>query len=166
LIFKLKIVGKFSVQSASPSREANKKVINEQENQTFNRLLGAFLQSRHSGNLTAERNHFDEDQISAFIEGGLSERESAPFLRHLTDCGSCRKISAQLARLSIEMEDSVEVNNAPVKQSSRLQQFLQSFGLSSFGASDEAVFAHNDSSKETEAADNADENNSEKSSDK
>ncbi|HEV7843686.1 MAG TPA: zf-HC2 domain-containing protein, partial [Pyrinomonadaceae bacterium] len=43
--------------------------------------------------------HLDEDALSAFVEGRLSHLESAPLVRHLVGCDSCRNITAQLIRL-------------------------------------------------------------------
>ena len=34
--------------------------------------------------------HIDQDSLSAFVEGTLSERESAPVVGHLVGCSFCR----------------------------------------------------------------------------
>jgi hypothetical protein len=49
--------------------------------------------------------HLDEDKLSAFVEGRLSDLESAPAIRHLVSCGSCRNITAQLVRLDTELSE-------------------------------------------------------------
>ena len=47
--------------------------------------------------------HLDEDALSAFVEGRLSETESAPVIQHLVGCGFCRRATAQLIRLESEV---------------------------------------------------------------
>ena len=47
--------------------------------------------------------HLDEDALSAFVEGRLSEQESAPVIQHLVGCGFCRRATAQLIRLESEI---------------------------------------------------------------
>ena len=47
--------------------------------------------------------HLDEDALSAFIEGRLSDEESSPVVQHLVGCGFCRRITAQLVRLESEI---------------------------------------------------------------
>lgn len=47
--------------------------------------------------------HLDEDALSAFVEGRLTETESSPVIQHLVGCGFCRRASAQLIRLESEL---------------------------------------------------------------
>jgi len=122
-----------------------------QENQQIGQLLGAFLKSKKSETLTAA--HLDEDSISAFVDGTLSNREAEPIMKHLVGCSPCRKITAQLARLAEELNEQPEAMPSAAPQTSRLQQFLQTLGLSSLGLGDEAVFAHNDSAEEDKKED-------------
>jgi hypothetical protein len=46
--------------------------------------------------------HLDEDALSAFVEGRLSDRESSPLIQHLVACGYCRQATVQLVRLDAE----------------------------------------------------------------
>lgn len=46
--------------------------------------------------------HLDEDALSAFVEGRLTETESAPVIQHLVGCGFCRRATAELIRLEAE----------------------------------------------------------------
>jgi Putative zinc-finger len=46
--------------------------------------------------------HLDEDALNAFVEGRLSDRESAPLIKHLVACGYCRHATSQLVRLDAE----------------------------------------------------------------
>jgi hypothetical protein len=47
--------------------------------------------------------HLDEDALSAFVEGRLTEQESAPVVQHLVGCGFCRRATAELIRLESEV---------------------------------------------------------------
>ena len=67
--------------------------------------------------------HLDEDTISAFVEGRLSATESKPVLSHLTACGSCRRVSAELVRLENKIDATTEPGFAP-EEPGRLQAFL------------------------------------------
>ena len=124
-----------------------------QDNQSIEQLLGAFLKSKQGENFGDATAHLDEDSMSAFVDGALSNRESEPIMRHLVGCSPCRKITAQLARFAEELNEQPEAMPSAAPQTSRLQQFFQSLGLSSFGIGDEAVFAHNDSAEEDKKED-------------
>lgn len=67
--------------------------------------------------------HLDEDTISAFVEGRLSANESKPVLSHLTACGSCRLVSAELVRVENQIEAEPEPGSAP-EEPGRLQALL------------------------------------------
>jgi anti-sigma factor RsiW len=47
--------------------------------------------------------HLDEDALSAFVEGRLSDAESRPFVSHLVSCHTCRRFTAELVRLDREV---------------------------------------------------------------
>jgi hypothetical protein len=72
--------------------------------------------------------HLDEDALSAFIEGRLSEPESTPVVRHLVRCGSCRHITAQLIRLDTETSATESTTPAPVssEEPGRIRRLLES----------------------------------------
>ena len=129
-----------------------------QENQQIGQILELFLKNKTSETSPINETHLDEDSISAFVDGALSQRESEPIMRHLVGCSPCRKITGQLARLAEELNEQPESISVAAAQPNRLQQFLQSFGLSGFGLSDDAVFAHNDSSEEDKTEDEEDQN--------
>lgn len=89
--------------------------------------------------------HLDEDALSAFVEGQLGERESAPLISHLVACGSCRRITAQLIRLEDELEGGPETAPAPVTEEGRgrLRRFLAELSERVLPSSEEdAVFAY------------------------
>jgi hypothetical protein len=86
--------------------------------------------------------HLEEDAMSAFVEGQLSEDETRSIITHLTSCGSCREFTARLIRLESTFtadEESMRVEDAP----SRLHQFLERFASQIIPSSGEdAVFAY------------------------
>lgn len=133
-----------------------------QENQQIGQLLGAFLKSGKTETFTVGT-HLDEDSISAFVDGALSNREAEPLMRHLVGCSPCRKVTAQLARLAENLNEQPESMPVAAAEPSRLRQFLQNLGLSGFGLSDEAVFAHQESSEENKTEE---ENNQDSETDK
>ena len=91
--------------------------------------------------------HLDEDAMSAFVEGLLSESETQSIITHLTSCGSCRDFTARLIRLesSFALEDeSTEDESTMVEEApSRLRRFLERFASQVIPSGDEdAVFAY------------------------
>ena len=87
--------------------------------------------------------HLDEDSLSAFIEGRLTETESTPIVSHLVACGFCRRITAQLVRL--ESETSASETSAPpaTEEPGRIRRLLQELATRVLPAADEeAVFAY------------------------
>jgi hypothetical protein len=90
--------------------------------------------------------HLDEDSLSAFAEGNLGERESAPMISHLVDCSYCRNVTAELVRLDMAFAEEVPVRAAAEEQAPRRVSDVLSTILSRiFGGADGAVFAHNES---------------------
>lgn len=71
--------------------------------------------------------HLDEDSLSTFIEGRLSEFESTPVVRHLVSCASCRHITAQLIRLDTETSASETPTHAPAssEEPGRIRRLLE-----------------------------------------
>lgn len=87
--------------------------------------------------------HLDEDSLSAFTEGRLSENETAPVLKHLVACAFCRHITAQLVRLDSEVGDAKDMMPVTVDDPGRIRRFLDDLGSRTFGPpEDEAVFAY------------------------
>jgi hypothetical protein len=89
--------------------------------------------------------HLDEDALSAFVEGCLGERESAPLIKHLVACGFCRRITSQLIRLDDELGaldetvGKIEVEDEP----GRLRRFLADIAARALPSNeDDAVFAY------------------------
>ncbi len=87
--------------------------------------------------------HLDEDALSAFIEGRLSEAESAPVVAHLVSCGFCRHITAQLVRLESEIGASETSLPPATEEPGRIRRLLQELAARVLPSSeDEAVFAY------------------------
>lgn len=86
--------------------------------------------------------HLDEDALSAFIEGRLSDRESAPIVSHLVSCNSCRRFTAELVRLEFEIGD-VDTSAPPMQpeEPSRIRRLLTDLASRVLPVSDE-VFAY------------------------
>lgn len=98
--------------------------------------------------------HLDEDSLTAFAEGNLSQRESGPVVSHLVACGFCRHKTAALVMLDLEFAAQDEPRTAqelaePTKISSVLSGVLAKI----FGSSEAAVFAHNEEEKDEKPSD-------------
>jgi len=92
----------------------------------------------------AAETHLDEDALSAFTEGRLSETESAPVVRHLVACSFCRHITAQLVRLDSEVGETQAPAQTPAQEEpGRIRRLLDGLAERVFTSSDdEAVFAY------------------------
>lgn len=108
-------------------------------------LIGSYLQFRSANAvINADKRHLDEDLLTAFVEGGLTERESKPVLSHLVDCSFCRHVTAELVKLDFAFAD--EAATVPVAQNepSSVSDVLNNLLSRIFGASPDsaAVLAH------------------------
>jgi putative zinc finger protein len=92
--------------------------------------------------------HLDEDTISAFVEGRLDAAESKPVVTHLTACGSCRRVSAQLVRL----ENQIDAEEAVDEEPGRLQAFLSNLSSVVSPGGEDVVFAYQNPSSDSEVA--------------
>ncbi|HEX8247461.1 MAG TPA: hypothetical protein VF599_04695 [Pyrinomonadaceae bacterium] len=115
-------------------------------------LLGNYLRFRSANQNLNDVKHLDDDSLSAFVEGNLSERESTPILSHLVDCSFCRHVTAELVRLDFafagEETPMPVAENAPTSVSDVLNNLLSRI----FGTSDSsAVLAHQQPEEKEEA---------------
>jgi hypothetical protein len=85
--------------------------------------------------------HLDEDALSAFIEGRLSDRESTPIVSHLVSCNSCRRFTAELMRLESEVGDIEITAQPPAEEPGRIRRLLEDLAARVLPSSDE-VFAY------------------------
>ena len=101
--------------------------------------------------------HLDEDALSAFVEGRLSNLESAPLVRHLVGCHSCRNITAQLVRLDTELS-AIETETAPhsEEEPGRIRRLLADLAARVLPSSDDdVVFAYHAPADDFEKKDKA-----------
>jgi hypothetical protein len=110
-------------------------------------LLDVFLLSRKSLKSSAAETsfHIDEDFLTAFSEGNLTERESMPVVSHLADCGFCRHKTAELVRLDLAFRtDEPETRTVAAVEPHKISEVLSGLLAKIFGSADGAVFAHNE----------------------
>lgn len=121
-------------------------------------LLDRYLnrQSAASG-LSTQENHLDEDSLTAFVEGNLSERESKPIVNHLVGCSFCRHVTAELVRLDLAFADEQVHTVVEESQPSKISEVLNGLFAKIFGTGE--VFAHQ---QNEEKAENKDEETEEK----
>jgi anti-sigma factor RsiW len=87
--------------------------------------------------------HLDEDALSAFVEGRLSDPESAPLISHLVSCHTCRRFTAELVRLDAEVGPSEAPALPPrtTAEPGRIRSLLEDLASRVLPDSDE-VFAY------------------------
>jgi hypothetical protein len=88
--------------------------------------------------------HLDEDALSAFVEGRLSERESAPLIQHLVACSYCRQATVQLVRLDSEtVAPQIMTTEAEQEEPGRIRRLLDDLASRVLPSHDEeTVFAY------------------------
>lgn len=87
--------------------------------------------------------HLDEDALNAFVEGRLSEIESAPLIKHLVSCINCRQITAQLVRLEMEIADDAVGAPLSTEKPGHIRTFLSELAARVLPSSNEdVVFAY------------------------
>lgn len=123
----------------------------EQNNAEIIKIQGVmdrFLNVRAAGETHSV--HLDEDALSAFIEGNLTERETAPIIKHLIDCAFCLRVTADLFKVEEQFAaETISVSPASAAPT-RVSEVLQNLLTRIFGASDNAVFAHQENEKAEE----------------
>lgn len=123
----------------------NKGNIKATEDTMIQGLLGNYLRFRSASAVIDNKQHLDEDSLTAFVEGNLSERESTPLLSHLVDCSFCRHVTAELVKLDFAFADeampvALAAKSEPTSVSDVLSNLLSRiFGTSAEGS---AVLAH------------------------
>ena len=87
--------------------------------------------------------HLDEDALSAFVEGRLTEQEGTPVIQHLVACGFCRRITAQLGRLESEIASSEASVSDTTPEPGRIRRLLDDLSSRVLPQSEgDAVFAY------------------------
>lgn len=115
------------------------------ENLEVHALLDRYLASRRTLKSSAAETsaHLDDDALSTFVEGALTQRELAPLVTHLIECEFCVHKTAELVRLDLELADvtgTTLIGESPQPQ--RISAVLSELFSRIFGTSDAAVFAH------------------------
>jgi hypothetical protein len=116
-------------------------------------LLGRYLDLHASGHDTTAPGayHLDEDSLSAFAEGNLSEREAVPIISHLVDCSYCRNVTTELVRLEMAFAEPAPMQHFVEEESpARISEVLGRVLSRIFGTADGAVFAHHETDEEKE----------------
>lgn len=132
----------------------NRELINSQELQ-IQGLIDRYLRVKNS-TATAPQNHLDEDSLTAFVEGNLSETEAKPIVNHLIDCSFCRHVTSELVRLDLAFEEQPAQALASESQPSKVSEVLNNLLSRIFGTNDGAVFAHEEKKEETEKQEDSD----------
>ena len=110
--------------------------------QLIQSALGAYLQAQSSLiDVDPQAKHLDEDILTAFVEGNLSENEARPVVSHMADCSYCLHVSAELIKLDLAFTDEPRVAEAPVSEPSKVGEVLGRILSRIFGSNDGAVFA-------------------------
>ena len=107
--------------------------------------LGAFLKTRGAIAETDSRRsaHLDDDVLTAFVEGNLSEREAMPVMKHMSDCSFCLHVSAELIKLDEAMgEETAKATTSDSAEPTKVGDVLGRILTRIFGAGDGEVFAH------------------------
>ena len=117
--------------------------MNNTENKAIHNLVNLHLRRSVSNeNSFTAQEHLDDDMLTAFVEGKMSEKESVPVVRHLVDCGFCRKITAHLARLEEQSGEKEMTIPVVVGEPGRVRRFLESITIRFFGDDEESVYAY------------------------
>jgi len=126
------------------------------ENLGIRDLLDRYLVSRRSSKSSAAETsaHLDDDSLATFVEGAMSQRESASVIGHLVDCGFCLHKTAELIRLDLEFsaasDSTLTIEPAqPAKISAVISELFSRI----FGTSEGAVFAHEEKDESEKKAD-------------
>lgn len=121
-------------------------------------LVENYLRFRSANAIVENAKHLDEDTLTAFVEGNLTERESAPVMRHLVDCSFCRHVTAELVRLDFAFAD--EETTVPVvarqAEPTSVSDVLSNLLSRIFGTTDSAVLAHQEPEEEKNEEDKKD----------
>lgn len=111
-------------------------------------LLDAYLRINSSGNNFDTIDHLDEDTLTAFVEGKLTEQEAKPTTSHLVGCSFCRKITAELIKLDLAFAEDTQPVLVGQNEQTKVSEVLNRILSRIFGTNDGAVFAHHESDED------------------
>lgn len=110
-------------------------------------LLDRYVRFR-SANNNFNGNHLDEDSLTAFVEGHLSERESPSIIKHLVDCSFCLHVTGELAKMNTVFAEDEVTAAIPDAPPTKISEVLNGLLSRIFGTTDGAVFAHEEKEEE------------------
>lgn len=113
-------------------------------------LLDRFLNLRFADDSAKGDSHLDEDSLTAFVEGNVSEREAGPVVSHLVDCAYCLHVTSELAKMQEAFADEPAAAPVTESQPSKVSEILGGLMAKIFGTADSVVFAHHESEDESE----------------
>jgi hypothetical protein len=126
------------------------------ESDRLRRIVHAHLRRASLAPTSPVGRHLDEDALSAFVEGRLSETESAPLIEHLVSCTSCRYITAQLVRLDTELSGHETPLPVSTQGPGRIRRLLADLAARVLPSTeDSAVFAYHAPADDFEKKDEA-----------
>lgn len=117
-------------------------------------LLDRYLRFQSKTDGLDGRVHLDEDSLTAFVEGNLSEREAQPMIAHLVDCSFCRHVTAELVKLDLAFTEETQPVAAAESQPTKVSEVLGGILSRLFGTNDGAVFAHHEEDEKSEKDEN------------
>ncbi|MEZ5305932.1 MAG: zf-HC2 domain-containing protein [Pyrinomonadaceae bacterium] len=125
--------------------------LNEQKIQA---ALGSFIRARgHQAGTSVETAHLDEDLLTTFVEGNLTESEARPIVNHLAGCSYCLHVSAELLKLSeVFAEEPAAIVSSSVEAPTSIGEVLSGILSRIFGSTEGAVFAHEEKEAEEDDA--------------
>lgn len=117
---------------------------NNRETEGIRLMIHQHLQRRAMVHPPVTANvHLDEDALSAFVEGQLTEQESSPVVQHLVACGFCRRASAELIRLESEIGPADLSATDSTHEPGRIRRLLDDLASRVLPQSEgDAVFAY------------------------
>lgn len=113
----------------------------------FEKLIELYLKNRQKTSQAADLNelHLDEDALSTFVEGNLNQKESISIVKHLIDCASCRRATAEIVRLAESVERiSTKDNVLTPSNSNSFLQFWKILNEKLISPIDQAAVAYED----------------------
>lgn len=111
-------------------------------------LVDSYLRKEALINDFETVDHLDEDTLTAFVEGNLTELEAKPITRHLVGCSFCRHITAELVKLDLAFAEETQPALVPENEPTKVSEVLGGILSKIFGKTDGAVFAHEESKEE------------------
>lgn len=128
----------------------NNKGINNSEEIKIQGLLSNYLRLNKKNPNSDNKQHLDDDLLTAFVEGNLSQREQKPIVSHLVECSFCLHITSELVKLDLAFAESEATVSSFETQPTKVSEVLSGIFSRLFGTSDGAVFAHQEAEKDEE----------------